>query len=274
MMHDRLKDRLRPERPAPRAALVTGATGGLGEAFARALPATTDLVLTGRDPEKLAALEAEFGSRARTVTADLATEEGVDAVVRAANAAGCDLVINNAGVGAVGRFTEVDFARHRDTLRIDVEALLALTHALMPAMIERAAQSGTRAGLINVSSSTAFVPVPTFATYAAAKALVLSFTEALAAEMDGEPIDILCACPGPVRTDFGARAGYKGAGMPGAMAPDKVARQTLSALGRQTTVMIGPVSSATLAPVALARSMVGQAFMKAGRVIDRVQSRD
>ncbi len=193
---------------------------------------------------------------------------------RAADAAGCDLLVNNAGVGAVGNFLDVDWARHRDTIRIDVEAVLALTHRIVPGMITRAEDAGSRAGLINVASSTAFVPVPTFATYAAAKAMILSLTEALSAELDGRPIDVLAACPGAVRTGFGTRAGYTGASIPGAMSPDKVARQSLAALGRQSTVMIGPVSAATLAPVALARSMMGQAFMRAGRVMDRVQNRD
>ncbi|RAH99805.1 hypothetical protein DLJ53_18775 [Acuticoccus sediminis] len=274
MMHERLKDKLRPHRDPPRCALITGATGGIGEAFARELPAMTELVLTGRDEARLAELAAEFGTRARTVVADLATPEGIAAVAEAAEAAECDLLINNAGVGAVGNFLDVDFERHRATLRIDVEAVLALTHRLVPGMIGRAEARGERAGLINVASSTAFVPVPSFATYAAAKAMVLSFTEAFAAEVSGAPIDVLASCPGAVRTAFGARAGYTGTGIPGAMAPEKVARQTLAALGRQSTVMIGPVSAATLAPVALARSMVSHAVMRAGRVMDRVQNRD
>ena len=274
MMHERLKDRLRPHREPPRCALVTGATGGIGEAFVREMPLATDLVLTGRDAARLAEYEAEFGTRVRTVVADLATPDGIDAVARAAEEAGCDLLVNNAGVGAVGNFLDVDWARHQATIRVDVEAVLALTHRLLPGMIGRAQESGTRAGLINVASSTAFVPVPTFATYAAAKAMILSFTEALVAELDGRPVDVLAACPGAVRTGFGTRAGYTGTAIPGAMSPEKVARQSLAALGRQSTVMIGPVSAAALAPVALARSMVGQAFMRAGRVMDRVQNRD
>lgn len=274
MMNERLRDRLRRSPRAPaRCAVVTGATGGIGEAFARAMPAETNLILTGRDEEKLAVLRAEFGPRAQTVVADLSTEAGVDAVADAAEAGGCDLLVNNAGLGAVGNFVKVDFARHRDIVRVDVEAVLALTHRLVPGMIDRADLGGGRAGLVNVSSSTAFLPIPSFATYAAAKAMILSFTEAFAAEMADQPIDVLCVCPGATKTGFGARAGYTGGSLPGAMSPEKVARASLAALGRQTTVVIGPVSAATLAPVALARSMVGQAFMRAGRVMDRVQNR-
>lgn len=258
-------------REAPRCVVITGATGGIGEAFARALPPESDMILTGRDGDKLAALAAEFAPRAQTVVADLTTVDGVEAVAGAAEAGSCDLLINNAGVGAVGNFLDVDFERHRATLRVDIEAVLALTHRLVPGMISRAREEGRPAGLINVASSTAFLPVPTFATYAAAKAMVLSFTEALSAELDGEPIDVLAACPGAVKTDFGARAGYTGSPIPGAMSPDKVAKQSLAALGRQSTVMIGPVSAAALTPVAFARSMMGQAVMRAGRVMDRVQ---
>lgn len=273
MMQERFKEKFMRPREAPRCALITGATGGIGEAFARAMPIETDLVLTGRDEAKLSALAGEFGSRARTVAADLATTDGMGAVVQAAQEAEVDLVVNNAGVGAVGNFLDVDFERHRLTVRVDVEAVLELTHRMVPEMLRRAEIADRRAGLINVASSTAFVPVPSFATYAAAKAMILSFTEAFAAEMDGKPIDVLASCPGAVKTEFGAKAGYNGGSIPGAMSPEKVARQSMAALGRQTTAVIGPVSAATLAPVALARSMVGQAFMRAGRVMDRVQNR-
>lgn len=275
MMQDRLRQRLNrtPREPA-RCAVITGATGGIGEAFARALPAETTLVLTGRDAGRLAVLQAEFGPRALTVTADLATREGVAAVAEAAERAACDLLINNAGVGAYGPFLSADFETHRAALRVNVEAALELTHRVVPGMVHRADLGATRAGLINVSSSTAFFPVPTLATYAASKAMLLAFTESFAAEMADEPIDVLASCPGAVRTEFGVRAGYAGAAMPGAMSADKVARQTLAALGRQSTVVIGPLSAATFTPVALARSMFGQAFMRASKVMDRINARD
>ncbi|MCF3936292.1 SDR family NAD(P)-dependent oxidoreductase [Acuticoccus sp. M5D2P5] len=274
MIEDRLKDRLKrtPREPAT-CAVITGATRGIGEAFARELAPTTRLILTGRDEERLAALKAEFGPRTEIVSADLTTDEGIGAVAATAEEAGCDLLINNAGVGDYGSFLDVDFEKHRQTLRVDNEAVLALIHRLVPGMVERAELSGRRAGVINVASSLAFFPVPTFATYAAAKAFVLSFTESFAAEMADSPIDILAACPGAVKTGFGERAGYRGAAMPGAMSAEKVARASLAALGRQRTLVIGPVSSAAFGPVAFARSMFGQAFMRASQVMDRVQTR-
>lgn len=271
-MTSRFKSHRTPREPAKRA-LITGATGGLGEAFARALPYETDFILTGRDEAKLATLRAEFGSRCETVVADLTKRGELEQVVEAANAGGVDLLINNAGLGEYGPFLSVDFETHRTALRVNIEAVLELIHLLVPGMIHRADISGARAGLINVSSSLAFVPVPTFATYAASKAMVLSFTESLAAELIDEPIDVLAACPGAVKTEFGARSGYGGAAVPTAMDPDKAAKATLNALGRQSTVVIGPVSAVAFGGVSMARSLFGQAFMRASNVMDRIKDR-
>ncbi len=273
-MNERIRDHLSrsPREPAS-CALITGATGGIGEAFARALPEETKLVLAGRDAERLALLRAEFGPRAKAVAADLSTAEGIAEVEAAAEEWGVDLLINNAGLGSYGDFVSVPWETHRTTLRVNIEALLELTHRLVPGMIDRAELAGRRAGLVNVSSSTAFFPVPTLATYAASKAMILSFTESLAAELSGRPIDVLCACPGATKTGFGTRAGFRGGSMPGAMAPDKVARASLAALGRQTTVVIGPASAAAFTPVALARSLFGQAVMRASKVMDRASER-
>ncbi|MEM6848498.1 MAG: SDR family NAD(P)-dependent oxidoreductase [Pseudomonadota bacterium] len=273
-MRNRLKDAIHGERPAPKCALITGATGGIGEAFARALPEETHVILTGRDENKLAMLRAELGDRAETVVADLTKHGEIDQVIGAVEAAGCDLVINNAGLGEYGDFLTADFEKHRTTIRVNVEAVLELTHKLVPGMIAQAERTDQRAGLINVASSAAFIPVPTLATYAASKAMVLSFTESFAAELANKPIDILASCPGAVKTDFGSRAGFKGGAMPGAMSPDKVASETLSALGRQTTVVIGPVSAGAFTGVAFARSAFGQMFMRASQVMERVGNRD
>lgn len=275
MRYERFRETLRrtPREPAA-CALVTGATGGIGEAFAREMPPETNLVITGRDPDKLHKLKEALGpERTETVVADLATPEGVEAVANAANAAGVDLLVNNAGLGEYGGFLDESFSAHRTTIRVNVEAVLELTHRLVPGMLERADLGGRRAGLINVASSLAFFPVPTFATYAASKAFILSFTESLSAELTDQPIDVLCACPGAVKTEFGERAGYRQGSIPGAMPPEKVARASLAALGRQRTVVIGPMSMAAFGPVALARSAFGEAFMRASQVMERVQGR-
>lgn len=273
MMTDRFKSFARTPREPARCALITGATGGIGEAFARALPEETKLVLTGRDEQKLAELRAEFGPRCESVVADLTKRGELEQVAAAADAAGVDLLVNNAGLGEYGAFLKSDFETHRTVLRVNVEAVLELTHRVVPQMIHRADIAGTRAGLINVSSSLAFLPVPTFATYAASKAMILSFTESLAAELSDEPIDVLASCPGAVKTEFGARAGYQRGSIPGAMSPERVAAASLAALGRQSTVVIGPVSAAAFTGVSVARSLFGQAFMRAAKVMERVNER-
>lgn len=238
------------------------------------MPIETNLVLTGRDREKLERLKEELGpERTETVAADLTTAEGVEAVANAADAAGVDLLVNNAGLGEYGNFLDEGFEHHRTTIRVNVEAVLELTHRLAPGMIERADLAGRRAGIINVSSSLAFFPVPTFATYAASKAFILSFSESLSAELTDQPVDVLVACPGAVKTGFGQRAGYGRGSMPGAMAPEKVAKASLAALGRQRTVVIGPMSMAAFGPVAFARSAFGEAFYRASQVMERVQGR-
>lgn len=272
MMRDVINS-LRPSREPAVSVLITGATGGIGAAFAHALPPTADLILTGRDGEKLKALADEFLGRAHVVEADLATADGQGKVAAAAEEHRCDLLINNAGLGEYGDTLDTSLDAHLTAVRVNCEAVLALIHKVVPGMIERAELSGRRAGLINISSSLAFLPVPTFATYAATKAFVLSFTESFAAEMQGKPIDVLVSCPGAVKTDFGARAGFTGGSMPGAMAPEKVAAQTLAALGRQSTVVIGPASAAAFAPVALARSAFGQTFIRASRLMEGVRER-
>lgn len=261
----------RAPRPPATCALITGATGGLGAAFARAMPVQTALVLTGRNESELALLDAELsGERMVTVVpADLATEEGRKAVIEAAETGEVDLLINNAGLGDYGAFLEIPAANHLTTLRVNAEAPLALIHALLPGMLERARLTGRRAGIVNMGSSTAFFPVPTFATYAASKSFLLAFTESLAAELYEEPVDVLVACPGAVRTDFGVRAGYDRGSLPGAMSPERVVRSTLNALGRQTTLVLGPASAAAFGPVAFARSAFGHAFMRISRAMER-----
>ena len=205
---------------APRSALVTGATSGIGAAFARALPAATNLVIVARDEERLTAMLAELEGPERKVTpvaADLGTVQGRSLAAAAAEEAAIDCLINNAGLGAFGRFLEPESGMEALTLEVNVVAPTVLCRALLPGMIERARAEGTRAALLNVASTAAFVPVPQLAVYAASKAFVLSFTEALTAELQGSPIDVLAVCPGATDTEFAGRAGFHGpdAGCPG-----------------------------------------------------------
>lgn len=251
-------------------ALITGATSGIGRAFAHALPDDTGLLLTGRDAGKLASLAADLvrpGRPVETLAADLAEETQVIAVADWAEAAGVDLLINNAGIGRLGRIVDHSLETERNTAAVNVLAVLLLTRSLLPGMLRRASTANRRCGVIVVSSTTAFSTVPFFATYAATKAFDLSFAEALAEEMRGEPVDVLALCPGATRTDFGASAGF-GGDIPGAADPATVARDGLAALGRQTVKITGLIDQAALGPMLLPRRAVTGLVGTAMRVLN------
>ena len=226
---------------AYRSALITGASGGIGEAFANALPSATGLLLTGRDETRLAEVAAASaaapGRRVETLAADLATAEGRHAVVRAAEAAEVDLFICNAGFGHAGRFGATDASIERALIAVNVMAAAELLHALLPGIAERARRTDRRGGVIVVSSAVALGPSPHLATYGAAKAFQLHLTRSLAREFSGEAIDFLALCPTYTRTGFFARAGMPPP--PVAMSPAAVAREGLAALGRRQLHLCG-----------------------------------
>ncbi len=243
-----------------RRALITGATSGIGNAFAHALPEATGLLLTGRDAAVLAQLGQDFAQPGRpieTVQADLATDPGCAAVAEAAERFGIDLFVCNAGQGPYGSFLATDPAFLRDTVAVNVTAVLTLLRSLLPGMLARAGTDASRAGLIVTASEVGFFPVPNLATYAATKAFDLSLTEALAAELRREPIDVLALCPTATRSRFGERSGF-GQNFPGAQDPAVVARAALGALGRQRTLTVGPLTGPLLAGPALVRAGIAQ----------------
>jgi uncharacterized protein len=211
--------------PAPgQAVLVTGASSGIGAELVRQLAALgQDLVLVARRAERLEALAAEVteahGVEALAVPADLSDPPERRRLVEAVR--GSEKFVaglcNNAGFGSYGRLVELDPAREAAMVQLNVAAVHELTLAFMPAMIER------RAGaILNVASLAAFQPVPGMATYAATKAFVQSFSEALHAELAGSGVSCTVLCPGPVPTEFGAVAGTDGAEslMPGFVTVD------------------------------------------------------
>jgi len=216
-------------------ALITGATSGIGAAFAAELPSHTDLLLTGRNSDALVRVAEGLASPGRiveTYVADLADEAEVRRLVDKAEAFGVDLLINNAGVGQLGRVIDNDLEQERATVAVNVLAVLLLTRGLMPGMLERARRHQRRAGIIIVSSTAALTPIPLFATYSASKAFDLYLAEALSEELRADPIDVLALCPGATRTSFGTRAGFAAGNFPGAADPRRVARDGLEALGR------------------------------------------
>jgi len=248
-------------RTRAHAALITGATSGIGEAFARSLPNTTGVLLAGRNEDALRRLAAELSAPARpvaTIAADLATDAGRDAVVAHAATFGVDLLVLNAGVGRFGDFLDAPEETLRQTIAVNVVAPTVLARRLLPAMLQSARRTGRRAGLIVVSSAAAFAPVPRLAAYAATKAFDLSLTEALAAELAAEPVDVLALCPSATRTRFAERSGWRGGNLPGADDPELVAKAALAALGRRRTLVLGPVSGALLGVPALARAAFAQ----------------
>ena len=236
---------------AYRFALVTGASSGIGAAFARALPAETDLLLTARDAGALTRAQQALSRPGRAVevlSADLTTDDGRQALIAKAETLGIDLLINNAGVGAFGAVIANAPDEERATVELNVTAVSVLTRALLPGMIDRAAATNRRAGVLLVSSTTAFQPVPYLATYSASKSFVLSYGEALATELGRKPVDVLVLCPGATRTNFGERSGFEVGRLPGADDADAVARAGLAAIGRRTVHVMGLGKRTALAP--------------------------
>jgi short-subunit dehydrogenase len=252
----------RATTPGLRRAMVTGASSGIGMAFARALP-QADLLITGRDAVGLEALAVELRAgtdrEVRVVTADLAQMGERAELIEAARSFEPDLLVNNAGTGTYGGFLETPMEASEATILVDALAPVVLSRALLPEMIERAEARGGRCGLINVASTLAFAPFPNGAAYAASKALVLSLTEALVAELAGRPVDVLAVCPGAVRTAFFRRAGSPGL-PPGAIGPERVARRALADLGRFSVTFTDPASTALLRPIADARAVLSRAI--------------
>ena len=189
-------------------ALVTGATAGLGAAFARALAAERrDLVLVARDADRLAATAKELTEKyhvdVEVLAADLVSDEGCALVeARLADAARpIELLVNNAGIGLRSGFVENSIDDEERMLRLNVRAVMRLTHAALPGMIERG-----HGDVLNVSSVAAFAPIPELATYAASKAFLFSFSEALRTELKDSGVTVTALLPGPTETEFFERA--------------------------------------------------------------------
>jgi short-subunit dehydrogenase len=184
-------------------AVVTGASSGLGAIFAQRLGERGfNLLLTGRRPDRLEQVRHRVIAGARDcavtlVTADLATGDGVLALLHELGDRPVDLLVNNAGFGTYGPFDRSDTAREIDVIGVDVAALVRLTRAVLPGMIER-----RRGGVLNVASTIAFQPAPYQATYGAAKAFVLSFSQALWQETRHRGVTVTALCPSPTKTGF------------------------------------------------------------------------
>lgn len=255
-------------------AAITGATSGIGAAFARLLPPETGLLLTGRNAGALAEARRTLGStgrRVETVAADLANEDGRQRFLAAARELPIDLLINNAGLGRFGRVVDNDEALERAMAEVNVVAVVTVTRALLPRMLAEAEAKRRRAGLIVVASTAAFQPLPYLATYSATKTFDLYYAEALAGELADAPIDVLALCPGGTETAFFARAGASGDKFGRLAPPERVAREGLAALGRKTVHVVGGLNrlSAALARLAPRRLVVRVAGRMTRRALGR-----
>ncbi|MES1173928.1 MAG: SDR family oxidoreductase [Myxococcales bacterium] len=229
-------------------ALVTGASSGLGEEFARQLAHRgCNLVLSGRSREKLETLAADLsrinGVATRVVTADLAQPGGAEQLALIVDDLGVtiDHLINNAGFGSAGNFAESDAHRQTTMVRVNCESIVCLAGHFLPGMVKR-----NRGGIINVGSTAAYQPTPFMATYGASKAFVVSFSAALASELEKSEVRVLACCPGPVPTGFQAAAGMpEGSILSFAkLEPNDVVQSTLDAYASGRVVYVpGAVNS-------------------------------
>jgi hypothetical protein len=199
---------------AGRTALVTGASSGIGEALARALAERgASVVLLARREERLRALAGEleqrYGVETQVLARDLTAPGMAEQVFEALRGRPVDVLVNNAGYGLHGSFLDLTWERQRHMVELDVICLLQLTRLFVPPMVERGFGH-----VLQVASTAAFQPTPTFAVYAASKSFVLSFGEALAHELKGTGVSCTVACPGFTQTEFAEVAGH----VPGPMA--------------------------------------------------------
>ncbi|WP_327091208.1 SDR family oxidoreductase [Nonomuraea sp. NBC_01738] len=217
-------------------ALITGATAGIGAAFARHLAGDGFTpVLVARDEKRLLesaeTLRLRYGVAAEVLVADLATEEGL-AAVEARVRDGVDLLVNNAGFGHPGAFLDVPADDEVRMLKVHCEAVLRLTLAALPGMKRRG-----KGGVINVASVAAFF---NRGTYSASKAWVVNFSESAAAEVKHPNVRVMALCPGFVRTEFHDRAAMDMSGIPAFMwlDADAVAAEAMRDLGRGVAVSV------------------------------------
>lgn len=251
-------------------ALITGASSGLGEEFARQLAREKyDLVLTARREDRLrsaAAQARELGAaRVEVIASDLGRPGAAQELHQEIGRRGIeiDYLVNNAGFGTHGLFHELPLDRELEQIDLNASALVALTRLFLPGMIRRG-----RGTVINVASTAAFQPVPYMATYAATKAFVLNFSEALAHELRATGVTVTALCPGPTRTGFQAVAGVNEAAFPSFafMEAGTVVAQAIASAKRGKPVRINGIlnqlmaQSTRLAPRALVARIAGAMF--------------
>lgn len=227
-----------------RLALITGASSGIGAAFARRLAREGyDLIITGRGEGRLKALADELsrahGVAVEIIVADLADPKGVEALVERIRAApDLGVLINNAGFGSSKPFHEDDLKGQEAMVKVHILATMALTYAAIPNMIKRG--SGA---IINVSSLAGYAPLPGTATYSGTKAFLSAFSEALSLELARTGVKVQALCPGFTKTEFHSRLGIdtsrmRSRGLIRWMAPEEVVEASLNCLAKGRVICI------------------------------------
>jgi short-subunit dehydrogenase len=248
--------------------LITGASSGIGEAFARKLASQGDnVLLVARTESRLATLCNELGRasnvNAQFVALDL-TEKGSPANLfeeTKRRELEVDLLINNAGFGSMGDFVQLDIERELEMIDLNIKALVALTHLFLKPMRERGGGS-----IINVASTAGFQPVPYMTTYAATKAFVLSFSDALWEENRAHGIKIMALCPGVTDTNFFSASEMERPPMRISQTPEQVVNTALKGLKRGRGHVISGwgnyflTESERLVPRSLVARVVGKAL--------------
>lgn len=227
-------------KPSELTALITGATSGIGLHLAHQFARHGHpLILVAPVEEELEALKQDLvvnhAVNVETQAVDLEDASAIDAMVAAVGDR-VDILVNNAGHGFRGYFHELPLGQVLSMVRLNIEAVLRLTSALLPRIVER-----NRGGLLNTASVAGFEPGPTMATYHATKAFVLSWSEALAQELSETDVTVTALCPGPTDTDFFPKAGMENSfafQKANLMAPQEVAKIGYEAFAKGERVIV------------------------------------
>jgi uncharacterized protein len=254
-------------------ALVTGASSGIGLAFAERLAREgRDLILVARRKDRLDELahllRGAHQFEVEVLAADLTKSASLHRVEARAAKAGLDLLVNNAGFGSAGAFTDLDIDSEEEEIRLNVLALVRLAHAVLPGMIKR-----KRGNIINVSSLASFQPGVYMATYGATKAYVTSFSEALSEELRGSGVYVQALCPGLTRTEFQDHVQIDSGMLPQIiwMTPESVVDASLAAMKSGQVICIPGLgyqvmaSASSLIPRAAVRRLFGATMRRVTR---------
>ena len=214
-------------------ALITGASSGIGEEFARQLAALKfNIVIVARRKERLEILSNELINKhhveVKIIAVDISTDNFLEQIKLATNALDIGLLINNAGFALTGNFLDNAIEKELSLLNVNCRAPLILAHYFGNKMIRKG-----KGGIINVASAAAFLPMPFWTNYSASKAYLLHLSEGLWFELKEKNVDVLALCPGATKTEFSKVAGTKNTGMEAS----EVVKIALQKLGKKSTVL-------------------------------------